>query len=468
MQGGDSFRGPGFAQPGWTYQSSPHPWGRAQGGPPWGFSSYPPAIGGGVPYYPQRNASSSTYRNDRGPPSHARHRPPPKPPALKPAPPRFASNAYPPPPGETRYRLGEIVIATSPGVSPAAVAQVRRRHGLIEVETTTNALTGQSLRLWRFPESRPVPAVVRELGGETALASVQPNYIYAPQDDAANAQPPALEQYWLAKLKVDPSLDRVTSEPVRVAVIDTAIDDGHPDLKGVVEDRFDALGGVGPAHALEHGTSMAGAIAARGTYRGVAPTVRILSARALDRDDRGLESGSTLSVIKAIDWAARKRARIINMSFDGPMEDPELHSELAALYAKGVVLIAAAGNEGPKSPPRYPGADESVIAVTATDANDAVYAMANAGSYIALAAPGVDVLLTAPNGGYAMETGTSVSAALVSGVAALLIERRPQAKPLEVKGWLTKTAQSLGPAAGKGQVGAGLVDARSAAEAAAR
>jgi subtilisin family serine protease len=144
-----------------------------------------------------------------------------------------------------------------------------------------------------------------------------------------------------------------------------------------------------------------------------------------------------------------------------------LHAELAAAYAKGLILIGAAGNDGPRAPPRYPGADENVVAVTATDESNRVYAMANAGSYIAVAAPGVDVLLASPNGSYAMETGTSVSAALVSGVAALLVERRPDARPFEVKGWLMKTAEPLASAS-RLQAGAGLVDARRATEAAAK
>ncbi len=109
-----------------------------------------------------------------------------------------------------------------------------------------------------------------------------------------------------------------------------------------------------------------------------------------------------------------------------------------------MTLVGAAGNAGPKSPPLYPAADENVVAVSATDADDAVYPMANAGPYIAVAAPGVDVLLPAPNGGYAMKTGTSVSAALVSGIAALMIERRPEASPSELKVWLEKTARPIG------------------------
>jgi len=329
-------------------------------------------------------------------------------------------------------------------------------------------LTGQSLRLWRFPRSRPVPSVVRELGGETALASIQPNYIYAPQGDAAKAPPPAPDEYWLTKLKVDNSLGVAGGRPVRVAVIDTAIDEAHPDLQGTIEATFDAIGAAEPTRARQHGTSMAGAIAAHGVLKGVAPAVRILAARALDSDDKGLESGSTQSVMKAVQWASDQGARVINMSFDGPVEDPELHAELTAVHAKGVVLIGAAGNDGPKASPRYPGADENVVAVTATDEHDALFEMASVGSYVAVAAPGVDVLLTAPHNGYAMETGTSVSAALVSGVAALLIERRPEASPLQVKEWLLTTAEPLGPAEGKNLVGAGLVDARRALEAAAK
>ncbi len=92
---------------------------------------------------------------------------------------------------------------------------------------------------------------------------------------------------------------------------------------------------------------------------------------------------------------------------------------LKTAHDKGIILIAAAGNAGPKSPPLYPGADPSVIAVTATDYADKPFAMANRGKYIAVAAPGVDVMVPAPNGSYQLTTGTSVAAAHVSGIAAL-------------------------------------------------
>jgi len=127
-----------------------------------------------------------------------------------------------------------------------------------------------------------------------------------------------------------------------------------------------------------------------------------------------------------------------------------------------MMIVGAAGNAGPKSPPLYPGADESVFAVTATDADDKLYKMANVGSYIAVAAPGVDVLLPTPRGSYSLQTGTSVSAALVSGVVALLLERRAAATPAELRRLLMTTATPLGTKEQTGAFGAGLVDARRA------
>src|SRR5262249_57718516 len=93
--------------------------------------------------------------------------------------------------------------------------------------------------------------------------------------------------------------------------------------------------------------------------------------------------------------------------------------------AKGVVLIAAAGNAGPKSPPLYPAADPHVIAVTATDENDKLFKQANQGPYVAVAAPGVDITVPGPDNPYQITTRTPLPAAPVTGVAALLIERHP-------------------------------------------
>ena len=123
-----------------------------------------------------------------------------------------------------------------------------------------------------------------------------------------------------------------------------------------------------------------------------------------------------------------------------------------------MLLVAAAGNAGPKSPPLFPGADPNVIAVTATDANDKIFTGANRGRYIAVAAPGVDILVPAPDNTYQLTTGTSVASAEVSGLAALLLERNPNLGPEDVRKILTASARRLGTKDRDDDFGSGLID----------
>jgi subtilisin family serine protease len=371
------------------------------------------------------------------------------------------ARAFPPPPGERRFRPGEVLVELPDTTPPADIARLLRAHRLSEARVVDDALVGTSLRVWRVAGARAVEALVRELGAETALTSVQPNYLYELQQAGTSAvaaapAPKGPAQYSLTKLHVEPGM---VGDPIRVAVIDTAIDETHPDLAGAVEARFDAIGGGAP-RSFDHGTSIAGAIAARGRLKGVAPNARILSARAFDTEG-GKALGDTASIIGALNWAAKQKARVVNMSFAGA-PDPDLSKNLASACRDGLTLVGAAGNAGPASPPLYPGADPNVVAVTATDAEDRLYAKANIGPYIAVSAPGVDVILPAPRGAYALETGTSVSAALVTGVAALLLERRPAMTPAEIRKLLMTTATPLGAAGAAALFGAGLVDARRA------
>jgi subtilisin family serine protease len=132
---------------------------------------------------------------------------------------------------------------------------------------------------------------------------------------------------------------------------------------------------------------------------------------------------------------------------------------LAAAAKKGVVLIAAAGNAGPKSPALFPASDPNVIAVTATDADDRLFQGSNRGHHVAVAAPGVNLLLPTPGGSYGMNTGTSFAAALISGIAALVLEREPTLTPDSVRRIMLSTARDLGPAGRDRDFGAGLADA---------
>ena len=372
-----------------------------------------------------------------------------------------------PPAGETRFLPNQIYVVTPIGLPLYRIAAILRRHRLNEVGATTLEVAGLSYRAWTFEKPRTFAAVAAELAREPGLSGLQPNYLFGLADELATAPSNAgpIEQYALAKLRVAAGLDRAGATPIKVAVIDTAIDTAHPDLVGAVEASFDAIGGGKPIHSMEHGTAMAGAIAAHGQVIGVAPSVRILSARAFDSDGAGGALGSSLTITKSLDWAVRSGARIVNMSFAGP-RDPALHDALAAVARKGVVLIGASGNAGPKSPPLYPGADENVIAITATDNDDKLFPMANVGPYVAAAAPGVDVLLPAPHGGYSLETGTSVSAALVSGDAALTHERKPEASARDVRKWFAAGARPLSGAGDKPLAGAGVIDASASVQAA--
>jgi subtilisin family serine protease len=188
---------------------------------------------------------------------------------------------------------------------------------------------------------------------------------------------------------------------------------------------------------------MAGAIAAHRRLVGIAPGVRLLAIHAFSSGGTDSAQATSEHILMGIDWAIRKGAQIINMSFAGP-DDPMLQLALQKAHDKGVVLIAAAGNQGPKSQPLYPAADPNVIAVTATDAKDQLLAQANQGSYVAVAAPGVDILEPAPNGGYQVTTGTSVAAAHVSGIAALLLDRDPTLTAAAIRDILESSAKRPG------------------------
>ncbi len=379
--------------------------------------------------------------------------PPPRPPRT-PLPLALPARARPPG-GEIRYLEGEVLVETLDGTPPDAIAATARRHRLVEVEATRIDLLGATVRLWRIPDARKAAAVIAELATEGALARIQPHYLFRTAD--ASPPPPAIPQYALAKMKVAAAPAQAGGAFVRVAVIDTAVDETHPDLKGAVEARFDGLSAK--IVSRDHGTAMAGGIAADGRLRGVDPRAKLLSARAFDSDGASGALGSTLSILKCLDWAVAARARIVNMSFAGP-DDPVLRDALAAAARRGVVLVSAAGNLGPKAAPQFPGADAHVIAATATDSQDRRFVGANVGAYIAVSAPGVDVMLPAPGGGYALETGTSVSSALVAGVIALMMEGKPDLTPDDVRARLVASAHPLGA---RVEFGAGLVDAEGAA-----
>jgi subtilisin family serine protease len=247
---------------------------------------------------------------------------------------------------------------------------------------------------------------------------------------------------------------------VTIAVIDSEVDKRHTELQGAIAEELDTLDVKEPPHS--HGTAMVGAISSHGRLLGVAPGAKILAVRAFSESNNTAE-GTTISILKGIEWALSQGARVINMSFAGP-RDPSLERAFKAAHDKGVVLVAAAGNAGPKSPPLYPGADPNVIAVTATDDRNRLFRGANQGLQVSVAAPGVDILAAAPEETYQMSTGTSIATAHVSGVVALMLERDPTLKPDDVREILESTATDLGPKGKDTQFGWGEVNPQKALE----
>ena len=360
----------------------------------------------------------------------------------------------------SRAIAGEIVAEIDGSLSDAQADELARRHRLERIGSQNFPLIGATIGLFRIVDRRTVETVGRELAAD-GVRSVQANFRYVLQDQQAASTEGDPAQYALLKLRLPQAHTLAHGANVTIAVIDSGIDIRHPELANAIAGSFDALGSKEGPHV--HGTGIAGAIVSHARLMGSAPAARILAIRAFGVAPGGAESTSFV-ILKGLDYAAANGAQIVNMSFAGP-KDALIERGIAATAAKGIVMVAAAGNAGPKSPPLYPAANANVIAVSATDAQDKLFAASNRGGHIAVAAPGVDIFLPAPDEKYQMTSGTSFSAAYVSGLAALMLERNPELNPGEVRAILMKTARDLGSPGRDDLFGAGEADAFAAVSA---
>jgi subtilisin family serine protease len=354
----------------------------------------------------------------------------------------------------------ELVAEIDGALSTAEADELARRHGLERIASQSFPLLDATIGLFRIVDGRRADTVRRELAAD--VRSVQLNFRYLLQD----AKKPAIEgdaaQYAVAQLRLPQAHALARGMNVTIAVIDSGVDVKHPELANSVSDSFDALGSSEGPHV--HGTGIAGAIVAHAKLMGSAPEARLIAIRAFGAGSKGAESTSYV-ILRGLDYAAEHGAQIINMSFAGP-KDPLIERGIAATATRGILMVAAAGNGGAKSQPLYPAANPNVIAVSGTDAQEKLFAASNRGNHIAISAPGADIFLPAPDEKYQITSGTSFSAAYVSGVAALMLERNPALKPGDIRAILTKTARDLGAPGRDDQFGAGGADAFAAVTAA--
>lgn len=237
--------------------------------------------------------------------------------------------------------------------------------------------------------------------------------------EAASSQPCSSEAcYGPSLIKWQPALAACTKD-VRIGVIDTSFDLGHPAFKRLRVVRKEFIDGAHPSDEDWHGTAILSLLAgdpASGTP-GLIPDATFLLATAFRSDAAGNASTDPERLLQALDWLDKLDVDVVNMSFSGP-PDSRIATAIERMSLKGVMFVAAAGNMGPTAPPSYPGAYSHVIAVTAVNRNRETYRNANRGDYIDVAAPGVDVLTALPNGKQGLQTGTSFAVPFVTAILA--------------------------------------------------
>ncbi len=358
--------------------------------------------------------------------------------------------------------MGQIV-ALAQG-APGLGTTIATRHGFTLLEETVLASTGELL-LVLFTQA-DFAAALASLAFDQDILGAQANYIF---ETAAEYTDP------LASLNYGPTQSGAlglhhgaTGAGQLVAIIDSGIDLEHPELVGRIASHADLTNQGWSADA--HGTAVAGIIAGNANNAiggfGVAPGVELMGLKACQPKEIGSLAAKcwTSSLVKALDHAMTGGAKLINMSLTGP-PDALLERTIGLALQQGVLVVAASGNGGPYANPSYPAAIPGVVAVTAVDARQRLYGQANVGTYIDVSAPGVDIPIPAPGGQMGFTSGTSMAAAHVVGVAALLQELSPFMSGLELRGALTNYVTDLGEPGRDARFGAGLVDACAAARA---
>jgi thermitase len=361
------------------------------------------------------------------------------------------------------YAAGELLVTYEPAASEQDVDEaVEQSDARVEEE-----LPAPDAQLLSFPEAQDETteaARERELREAREILKQDPevkyvdyNYLHLPAF-VPNDPRFAAEQWNLVKIGAPAAWDTVMDKRAKVAVVDSGIEANHPDLSSKIAAQKDMVDNDNVAEdSVGHGTHVAGTVAAAtNNGEGVAAvchSCRLLIAKG--GDENGI---LTSDVVQGIYWSVDKRAKAINLSLGSYGNSRILEHAVNYAWQRGVVVVAAAGNDNTDRP-SYPAAYDKVISVAATDQADAKADFSNYGK-IDVAAPGVGILSTLPGGGYEAWDGTSMASPHVAALAGLLAAQGRSAP--EIRRRIQNTAVDLG-AEGKDKFyGWGRIDAERA------
>ena len=362
-------------------------------------------------------------------------------------------------PPDGAFAPGQVLVQWADGAEAHAASTLLDTHGW----QLLHAIEGIDAAVVRVPTGDEL-AAVDALRADPLVKSAEPDYLaYAlegtvqPVLSAEGFQPNDsywADQWWTRRMQAPMAWELTTgASNVVVAVVDSGIDLSHPEFAGRLEPGYDYvdLDGV-PQDAYGHGTHVAGIIAARGNnamgVAGLSWSTRLMPLRVLD----GNGVGRVSDVASAISRAINNGSSVINLSLALTAPSTTLNNAVLFAYNTGALVIGATGNDSlpgqPLAPVRYPAAYAEVLAVASTTHWDGWADYSNGGPEVNVAAPGgesSDLILSASlGGGYAYLYGTSMAAAQVTGIVALLRAYAPQLSNNAIKDVLRSTADKVG------------------------
>jgi thermitase len=316
-----------------------------------------------------------------------------------------------------RHVSGEILVGFRQGTTLVDIAQLNAAHGAAIIDAIPQ-LRVVHVRIPKGSDEGQVAAAYRR---NPHVQYAEPDYIASVLDTPND---PYLGYQWnMAKVQAPGAWEITTgSAGVAVAILDTGVDLSHLDLQGKVVASVNFSDSSTVSDVNGHGTHVAGIVgAATNNGQGVAGlgyNTTIMNVKVMG--DNG--TGSFFTVAQGVVWAADHGAQVINMSLGAQFGSPTLEDAVNYAWSKGVVVVAAAGNEG-SSTPFYPAAYANVIAVASTDMFDKLAPLSDYGDWVDVAAPGGNIYSTLPNNNYASLSGTSMASPHVAGLAGLVFTR---------------------------------------------